>query len=696
MPDPERERVREQGRLQSRVGSLLDEINHDLPPAPLPRQEIHDDVEPDYDTLRPGLRTDAYAERLRLVLGDYLQTRGHDERVDLEALESAMARNDWAWIHALDLPRDLRDALRNRAQEPLSDRDTMRLRALWQLHVRREEGLNLSRVLESGLETLIGEDLRAFDPDTRHRLALGGGRDIVDGLVDHLQDWLPEGAPPHLQDRIVLRGLIESAYAGARMQLAGELVEDLGLTGIEDFQTHARQLCEAVRTEDTVRGGMLSEQLGHLFAGTLRRQPPDSQLRLTLGDSRVVVEGLVRAMTAGAPMALAQLESLRRWVSEAYAQALAHLSDGVVDDEGRQIVLDGKIYTREKELDQGGFGRVDLYKAEDGTRIVLKTPLLNEGRRPEAYLDEARNEVRSHRLAQRQGPDGEGVHPRVIGLRGAFRGPDGLVRIALDYAPGGNLYKLNGKIQTAIDQGVISPEAANRMRILLFRDMLEGMRHVQESHGMMHLDFKSPNVFIGEDGSAKIGDFGTAYQGDTRHLQKRLVINPLWQPPEQAIRAQDNIQVRKAGGHGGFQTTGKTDTWSLGITAYEIFSGGEVPFDVPGNRMAQIEDLLMAFGNDLSNRVRTLGTDREGRPTGLGVTALDRLLNQLLHPDPDQRPGLGQILAGSLFDELKHEVPGGRGLVDDPVLEGHLRDLIKALSTGDMERAHAVSEMIGR
>jgi|GEM_PF-2459572 len=690
-------------RLPLDGGAFRDGIVRASPGAPLPRQEIRDGIEPGYDTLGTRLREDGYMALLRQAMDGYLleQPRGEEARnqAALRDLERILEQGDWDWTKDVALPNDLRQALRAYKREGLSHKDMERLLDIRQDYLRRQEVRELPGRLGPDLEALsdsIVRDMLALDAVTRLQLALGDGRDIIDRMVDGGMDrWLPEGAPEHLGSRPVLRGLVAKAYEDARMRLAGAVVDELGLAGVEDFRLISSQLRAAQRAGAEMRCETLVRQLGDLFARRLDRLDGEGRLRLTLGDDRVVVEGLVQAMIEDEDLDPARRESLRVLAGEAYGQALSRLSDRVLGDD--RVVLDGKVYTREKNIGQGGFGRVDLYRAEDGARIVLKTPVVNDDSRSlESLLLEARNEVRSHRVAQVPEPGVEGVHPRVIGLRGAFRGPDGLVRIALEHAPGGSLYDLNRTIQAAVDQGVIGIEAATRVRILLFRDLLEGMRHVQEARGMMHLDFKSPNVFIGGDGSAKVGDFGTSRQGDTLHLDKRPVANPLWQPPELIAGARESQRVLREGGSGGFQTSGKTDTWSLGVTAYEIFSGGQLPFDDPKGFMSKVEDKLRAFGGDENHRVRALGTDQEGNPVGMGATALDRLLNQLLHPDPEQRPGLGDLLEGNLFDELLQPSRDGIGLVEDTVLVDGVRDLVKALSTGDMERARELGEALGR
>ena len=43
-------------------------------------------------------------------------------------------------------------------------------------------------------------------------------------------------------------------------------------------------------------------------------------------------------------------------------------------------------------------------------------------------------------------------------------------------------------------------------------DILEGIRFIH-NHDIIHRDLKSPNIFINDDGHAKIGDFGLCIKG---------------------------------------------------------------------------------------------------------------------------------------------------------------------------------------
>jgi len=444
-------------------------------------------------------------------------------------------------------------------------------------------------------------------------------------------------------------------------------VPSRALSGTRAFMEISQQLYDSLSTGSTAGRGQLAKRLGDLLASELQSLGRTEQLKLTVGDCQALIERLVGELdTSWPPHNLGP--ALLAFAGEAYAHALTQLSDRINDD--GTVLVDGKLYALQSKIAQGGFGRVDLYEAEDGSCIVLKTPLRNESRTLDEQRKEARNEVRAHRVAQDDGNGG--LHPGIIGFIGAMRGTDGLVRIAMEYAPGGNLQGLIDNIDQAKKNGDISPQAAMLARITLFRDVLQGMRHVQEARGMLHLDLKPVNFFIGGDGTAKVGDFGTGQVTDSLDLTRRLVDNPRWVAPEIVKGLSDG---------NGVTIEGSSDVWSLGVVAYQLFHEGALPFDHP-LFASQVERLLKAFGDNDDNRIRTLGRDQDGQSQGLGVTALDRLLNQLLHPDPESRPSLGQVLQGQLFHE-----PG--------VGSDDVRALIQALSTGKRDDVRELSRRIG-
>ena len=81
---------------------------------------------------------------------------------------------------------------------------------------------------------------------------------------------------------------------------------------------------------------------------------------------------------------------------------------------------------------------------------------------------------------------------------------------------------------------------------------------------LVHRDVKPGNVFLGEDGTAKLGDFGLAAALDrTRLTQDSMVMGTAaYMPPEQAL---------------GGEVTPQSDLYSLGAMLYEMVTG-RTPF----------------------------------------------------------------------------------------------------------------------
>ncbi len=84
--------------------------------------------------------------------------------------------------------------------------------------------------------------------------------------------------------------------------------------------------------------------------------------------------------------------------------------------------------------------------------------------------------------------------------------------------------------------------------------------------GVVHRDLKPANVFLCEDGTVKLLDFGIALVASTSRLTGDAAVlgTPAYLSPEQARGARD--------------VDARADVWALGVLAYEALSG-RLPFD---------------------------------------------------------------------------------------------------------------------
>ncbi|MCI0867962.1 MAG: serine/threonine protein kinase, partial [Chloroflexi bacterium] len=195
-------------------------------------------------------------------------------------------------------------------------------------------------------------------------------------------------------------------------------------------------------------------------------------------------------------------------------------------------------YVVKRFLGEGGKKRV--YLAHDTTldREVAFALIKSEG------LDEV-SRTRIQREAQAMGRLGS--HPNIVTVFDLGQEADQPYMVT-ELMGGGDV---EGLIEKAPDHRLPLEQA-----IKIAQETCRGMEFAH-SRGIVHRDLKPGNIWLTEDGTAKIGDFGLAVALDRSRLttEGMMVGTVSYMPPEQAM---------------GGEVTPRSDLYSLGAMLYEM------------------------------------------------------------------------------------------------------------------------------
>jgi tetratricopeptide (TPR) repeat protein/archaellum biogenesis ATPase FlaH len=270
-------------------------------------------------------------------------------------------------------------------------------------------------------------------------------------------------------------------------------------------------------------------------------------------------------------------------------------------------------------LGEGGKKKVylthDTLLDRDVAFALIKTEKLDDATR-----------ARVSREARAMGRLGD--HPNIVAIYDMGE-HEGQPYIVIPVMPGGD-------VESLIEQ---APE--HRLPLDKTIDLAKAVcRGLEFAHGkgVIHRDIKPGNIWLGADGTAKIGDFGLALAVDLSRLTQAgmMVGTVTYMPPEQAM---------------GGKVTAKVDLYSLGAMLYEMVTG-RPPFVG--------DDSIAIIGQHINTPPVSPTWHRADLPP-----ALETLILQLLQKDPEKRPesaavvlqALEAIEAGKVEKEALKEVP---------------------------------------
>jgi tetratricopeptide (TPR) repeat protein len=281
-------------------------------------------------------------------------------------------------------------------------------------------------------------------------------------------------------------------------------------------------------------------------------------------------------------------------------------------------------YQVKKFLGEGGKKKVylvhDTLLDRDVAFALIKTEKLDEASR-----------TRVTREARAMGRLSD--HPNIVTIHDMGE-HEGQPYIVIPVMPGGDVESL---IEKAPEHRLTIEQAVG-----IAKAICRGLEYAH-GKGIIHRDIKPGNVWLGADGTAKIGDFGLALAVDLSRLTQAgmMVGTVTYMPPEQAM---------------GGKVTAKADLYSLGAMLYEMVTG-RPPFVG--------DDSIAIIGQHINTPPVSPTWHRADLPL-----ALETLILQLLEKDLEKRPESAAVVLQALeaieAGKVKKE-PSGEAPTENPL-----------------------------
>jgi len=237
-------------------------------------------------------------------------------------------------------------------------------------------------------------------------------------------------------------------------------------------------------------------------------------------------------------------------------------------------------------------------------------------------------------------------HPHCVKVIELVEGKDEVYVIS-EFAAGGDLFKYTQRM--AESKAKISEQWIAQV----FCQAMKGVAFLHDM-GIVHNDLKPDNILVMEEfdpadpehvPQVKVADFGCAtLSRDTSFSWG----DPRYQSPE-TWKRMVMVMEKKHSPQDLYKMSDKADVWSLGVTLFELLSGGKIPFLY---RHAALNDVV--DHKDMWNKLRT-GIEseeieiREHCAPEMSDEAVE-LLERMFQKDPAKRPSVAELLDDKWFN----------------------------------------------
>jgi eukaryotic-like serine/threonine-protein kinase len=218
-------------------------------------------------------------------------------------------------------------------------------------------------------------------------------------------------------------------------------------------------------------------------------------------------------------------------------------------------------------------------------------------------------------------------HPNVVRVLDLDQMPDGSIYVVMERLKGRSLADKLAR------EGILAPGFAIPVYIHVCRAL-----HAAHKKGVIHRDLKPGNIFLCEEGVAKVLDFGMSKLASAESLTQTgyTLGTPEYMAPEQCIGAQ--VEPR-------------TDIYALGVMMYEALTG-ELPIVAQNRR-----ELLDLHQRQIPTSMRQRRPDL-AIPELLDLAVM-KCLKKRLNERPKSAAELEQLLAAVPMEGLPKSYPPG-------------------------------------
>ena len=284
-------------------------------------------------------------------------------------------------------------------------------------------------------------------------------------------------------------------------------------------------------------------------------------------DQQVIIDALVqvarkRRLLAAGPAqrlgdyakqkGLANLDDLRRWLKAGDGLS-AHLANQLLE-----LIPSGEIrplgaYIPLAHLADGGMGSVWLACSPKNEMVVVKT--MRKSLPP--GVDQSSGSEFMRRFEREAKITMQLTHPHVVRCLDSGQAEDGTPFMVLEYVDSGDLKDL-------VERRGGLPEG---LALAILYQAADGLAEAHRIR-LVHRDIKPPNIFVNQQGQAKLADFGIARSTESSRtmltMEGAIIGSPLYMSPEQIV-TDPNLDIR-------------SDIYALGAVLYYCLAG-TAPYD---------------------------------------------------------------------------------------------------------------------